>query len=223
MRRPILAATVLAATALAIALTSGCATRQLARTVGAGRTEFGVLVGGPLQSTLGGLAAPVPEHRVHGRVGLTDDLDLSGSVPFAPLASAVLALDVGLVAQLVRTPDFAMSLSGRLHVLLDLDDGFGDDVFPELGLHLEQRLDPRVAIIFGASALAQASQPPERPGVFLAPYVGGEVLLGEHALSLALGWINPWDTTLTSIAWEPEGAGAITVTFGWRIQPGGVR
>lgn len=213
----------LASAGLAAALVAGCASRQLARTVGTGRTEFGVLVGGPLQSSLGGFPAPVPEHRVHARVGLTDDLDLSGSVPLAPLASAVLALDAGLVAQLVREPSFAMAISARLHVVLDLDDGWGDDLFPELGLHAEQRLDPRFALIFGASALAQASQPAERPRAFLAPYLGGEVLLGEHALSLALGWINPWETALTSVRWQPEGAGAITVTFGWRIQPGGVR
>ena len=191
--------------------------------MGAGRSEFGVLVGGPLQSSLGGFAAPIPEHRVHARVGLTDDLDLSGSVPLAPLTSAVLALDVGLVGQLVRLPDFALALSARLHVALRLDDGFGDDVFPELGLHFEQRLDPRLALIFGASALAQASQPSERPSAFFAPYLGAEVRLGEHALSLALGWINPWDRARTVVTWEPAGAGAITITFGWRIQPGGVR
>lgn len=215
VRRPLLCA-------LALALATGCATRQLARTVGAGRSEFGVAVGGPLQSNLG-FAAPIPEHRVHTRAGLTDQLDLSVALPLAPVSSAILALDVGFVAQIVRFPRFAMSASLHLHCVYDLDDAWSDTYYPELGIHMEQRVDPRLAIIGGTSALVQVSPPDQRPGVFLAPYLGLEVLLGEHALSLALGWINPWEDGSSIVMWEPAGAGAITVTFGWRIQPGGVR
>lgn len=115
----------------------GCATRQLARAVGAGRTEFGVLVGGPLQSALG-FTAPIPEHRVHARVGLTDDIDLSGSIPLAPVASSILALDVGFVGQLVRIPELAMAASARMHCVYDLDDGGQDaSYYPELLTDLE--------------------------------------------------------------------------------------
>ncbi|MDQ3031938.1 MAG: hypothetical protein M3Y87_05930 [Myxococcota bacterium] len=203
-------------------LIAGCAARQLARTVGAGRTEVGVLVGGPLQSNLG-FPAPIPEHRVHARVGLTDSLDLSGSIPLAPMASAILAFDVGFVAQLVRIPSFALAASARLHCVYDLDDGGRDTYYPEIGVHLEHRVDRRLAIIGGTSALVQVSPPALRPELFLAPYVGVEVFLGEHALSLALGWINPWMDGSSIITWEPAGYGAMVVTFGWRIQPGGVR
>ncbi|UJR78443.1 Hypothetical protein I5071_4730 [Sandaracinus amylolyticus] len=219
MRRLLLA---LALSSIGAITTSACATRQLARTVGRGRTEVGVLVGGPLQSNLG-FAAPVPEHRVHGRYGLTDELDLSASVPLTPIVSSILALDVGFVAQIVRFPRFAMSASLRLHCVYDLDDGWNDTYYPELGVHMEQRVERRLAIIAGTSALVQASPPDQRPGVFLAPYLGLEVLLGEHALSLALGWINPWMDGSSIVTWEPAGFGAMTVTFGWRIQPGGVR
>lgn len=206
---------------LAIAL-AGCAVRQVARTVGRGRTEVGVIVGGPLQSTLG-FAAPIPEHRIHARGGLTDDLDLDGSVALAPLSSAILALDVGLVAQIVRTPRFAASGSVRLDCVYDLDDGFHDTYYPELGLHLEQRVERWLGVIGGFGLLLQVSPAAEHPDVFFAPYLGIEFIVEEHGLSLALSWINPWDDSIATVRWEPAGAGAIVVNFGWRIQPGGVR
>jgi hypothetical protein len=203
-------------------LLAGCAARQLARTVGAGRTEVGLLVGGPLQSNLG-FTAPIPEHRIHARGGLTDDLDLSGSIATGPLASAILAFDVGFVGQIVRFPSFAMSSSVRLHCTYDLDDGGRDTYYPEVGIHMEHRLERRVAIIGGSSMVVQASPPALRPELFFAPYLGLELFLGEHALSLALGWINPWMDGSSIVRWEPAGYGAMVVTFGWRIQPGGVR
>lgn len=221
MASPRRLATPLAILLVATPLTA-CATRQLARTVGAGRTEFGVLVGGPLQSAVG-FTAPVPEHRVHGRVGLTDDFDLSGSVPIGPLTSGVLSIDLGFVAQVARTPGFALATSVRLHGVWDLDDGGAGTYYPELGLHLEQRLDPRVALIGGASGLVQVPSRGQSAAAYLAPYFGLEVIVGEHGLSLALGWINPWADSRSIVRWEPQGHGAITVTFGWRIQPGGVR
>jgi hypothetical protein len=207
---------------LAIVLV-GCATRQLSRTVGRGRTEFGLLVGGPLQSSLGGFTAPVPEHRVFGRVGLTDDLDLDASLPLGPLASAILAFDVALVAQALRLPDVAIATSVRLHSVFDLDDGAPATLHPEFGVHSDLRVDRRVAILLGGTALVQGSPPQGAPELFFAPYAGVEVLLGEHALALTLAWINPWDDSRGVIHWEPAGAGAIVVTFGWRIQPGGIR
>jgi hypothetical protein len=210
------------ALATAALVLGGCAVRQLARTVGRGRTEVGVLVGGPLQSNLG-FAAPVPEHRIRARGGLTDDLDLDGSLALAPLASAILALDIGFVAQIVRRPRFAAAGSVRLHGVYDLDQGMGGTYYPELGLHLEQRIDPRVAIFEGLAVLVSPSPAPGAPAVFVAPSLGLEVLLGEHALSLGLAWINPWDDSRAIVRWEPAGLGAIVVTFGWRIQPGGVR
>ena len=124
--------------------------------VGRGRTEVGVLVGGPLTDSLG-FVAPVPEHRVHARGGLTDDLDLDGSIALAPLTSSVLALDVGFVAQIVRLPRFAASGSIRLNCVYDLDDGFADTYYPELGLHLQQRFERWLALITGFSALVQPS------------------------------------------------------------------
>jgi hypothetical protein len=206
---------------LAFAL-GGCAVRQLARTVGAGRTEFGVLVGGPLQSQLG-FPAPLPEHRLHGRYGLTGDLDLSFGLPVAPLVSSILAFDLGFVAQIVRLPQFAFSTSVRLHSVYDLDDDFHGTYYPELALHLEQKIDRHFAFVFGTSALVQSSPPAERPDLFLAPYLGVEVTLGEHALSLAAAWIDPWLDSRSVVRWEPAGYGAIVVSFGWRIQVGGIR
>lgn len=201
---------------------AGCAVRQVARTVGRGRTEVGVIVGGPLQSQLG-FAAPIPEHRVHVRGGLTDDLDLDGSVALAPLTSAVLAFDVGFVAQIARLRRFAASGSIRLHCVYDLDDGFRGTYYPEIGLHLEQRVERWLAVISGSSLLVQVSPARAHPELFFAPYLGVEFLVAEHGLSLALSWINPWQGPGSIVPWEPAGAGAIVVNFGWRIQPGGVR
>lgn len=207
---------------VASSIGGGCAVRQLARTVGAGRSEFGLLVGGPLQGHAG-FPAPVPEHRVRARYGLIDDLDIDGTIVLGPIASATLAFDVGFVAQIVRTAPFALAASARLHCMYDLDDGFQGAYYPEFGLHLEHRIDRRVALLGGTQTMMQFAPPAERPAVFLAPYAGVEVLLGEHALSLAAAWINPWDDSRSVVRWEPAGLGAIVVTFGWRIQPGGIR
>ena len=208
--------------ALVLALGEACAVRQVARTVGAGRTEVGVIVGGPLQSNLG-FPAPIPEHRVHVRGGLTDDLDLDGSIAMGPLTSAILAFDVGFVAQIVRLPRFAASGSIRLNCIYDLDDGFRDTYYPEVGLHLEQRVERWLGLSTGFGLLLQVSPATEHPDLFFAPYLGVEFIVAEHGLSLALSWINPWQTSSSLVRWEPGGAGAIVVNFGWRIQPGGVR
>jgi hypothetical protein len=203
-------------------LLAGCAARQLARTVGAGRSEVGLLAGGPIQSTFG-VAAPVPEHRVHGRVGVTDDLDVGGSLALAPLASAILAFDFGFVAQIARIPRFAISGSARLHCVLDLDDEVRDSHYPEVGIHMEQRLERWIALLGGSTLLFAIAPSEGRPSVFFAPYLGVELFFGEHAVSLSLGWINPWQDGSSSVRWEPAGNGAMVLTFGWRIQPGGVR
>lgn len=201
---------------------AGCAVRQLARTLGRGRTEVGLVVGGPMQSALG-FPAPIPEHRVHARGGLSDDLDLEGSLALAPLTSAVLAFDAGFVAQIARMPRFAASGSFRLHCIYDLDDGFRGTYYPELALHLEQRLERWFAIIGGSSLLLQASPAQGHPWLFFAPYLGIEVVIAEHALSIALSWINPWQSGASIMRWEPGTAGALAIQFGWRIQPGGIR
>lgn len=200
----------------------GCAVRQLARTVGAGRTEVGVLVGGPLQSQLG-FTAPVPEHRVRVRGGLTDDLDLDASVAIGPLSSAILAIDLGFVGQIARTPRFAAAASIRAHCIYDLDDGWRGAYYPEASFHLEHRIERWFALLTGFHLLVQFAPPPDRPWAFWAPYLGVEVLLGEHALSIALAWINPWQSSFSIVRWEPADRGAMVVTFGWRIQPGGIR
>lgn len=203
---------------------TGCALRHVARTVGRGNTEVALAVGGPLQSQVGGVVAPLPEHRLSVRHGATDGLDVGGSVALAPLASGLLVLDVGIVAQIFREAGgLAISTSVRLDGVIDISAPVGPPrVYPEVGLHAEHILDRHLLVFGGLLTLAQLDPPPGRPPIYLTPYLGFEVLVGVHGLSLAAGWISPWEDSRSIVPWEPAGYGVITVHLGWRVRVGGL-
>ncbi|MBX3273813.1 MAG: hypothetical protein KF729_26350 [Sandaracinaceae bacterium] len=211
-----------AAACLAATWLSGCGFRHLARTVGEGRGELRASLGGPF---LGALSGPllVPSLRAGGRYGVTDGLDVDGSLALDPLVFGVLALDAGLVGQLYREPGgFALSLSGHAHFLFDLDDDLTTRGFPELGLHAEHRVDPWLTLFGGVVALAQFEPPDGKPPVFVAPYLGAELHLDRsaptrHSFVIQLAWVSPWEDLGPSWAsWEPDGYGAFALVLGWR-------
>lgn len=211
----------------------GCGTMNLARTLGRGNTELAGSVGGPLLA-LGPAVFPTPQTRVGVRHGVTDDIDVMGHVALDGFGSAFLALDAGVVGQMTRTRGgFAMSLSSRLHLVVDLNDAVAPRVFPEVGLHLEHPLDTWGSFFFGLGGVGQIDPPRDRPFLFLSPYVGLEVFLdpqtnaaGEAVertgFALQLGWINPWDDTTTLVRYVPDGAGAITLLLSLRHRFGGL-
>lgn len=218
---------------LATVACTACGTMNLARTVGRGNAELAASVGGPLLA-LGPAVFPTPQTRVGGRYGATDDVDVMGHLALDTVASSFLALDLGVVGQMVREPGaFAMSLSARLHAVVDLDDAVAPRVFPEVGLHLEHPLSPTFWLFFGAAGLAQLEAPPDRPFLFVSPYLGLEVRFDpqrdaqgaateQTGLALQLGWINPWETDTSLVRYVPDGAGAITVLLALRHRIGGI-
>lgn len=212
---------------------TACGTMNLARTVGRGNVELAASVGGPLLD-VGPAVFPTPQTRLGGRYGATDDVDVMAHVALDTVASAFLALDVGVVGQMVRERGaFAMALSARVHAVVDLDDAVEPRLFPEVGLHLEHPLSPTFWLFFGAAGLAQLDAPPERPFLFVSPYLGLEVRFDpqrdaqgaareQTGLALQLGWINPWETETSLVRYVPDGAGAITVLLALRHLIGGI-
>lgn len=205
-----------------VALLPGCGFRHLARTVGEGHGELRVSTGGPFTGAAG---APlmVPSMRAGGRYGLTDWLDIDGTLAIDPFAFGVLGLDAGLVAQLYRQPGgFALSVSAHGHLFFDLDDDLTTRGFPELGLHAEHRVERWLTIFGGVVALAQFEPPEGKPPVFVAPYLGVEFHLDpraprQEAFLIQVAWVSPWDDLGPSWAsWEPDGYGAIVLILGWR-------
>lgn len=222
-----------AALVLASVTALGCGTMNLARTLGRGNTEVTGSVGGPLIG-VGAAIFPVPQARVGVRHGVTDDVDAMGHLAIDAFGSRVLALDAGVVGQMTRTPrGFAMALSARLHLVVDLDDAVAPRVFPEVGLHLEHPIDTWGSFFFGLGGLGQIEAPRGRPFLFLSPYVGLEVFLDPQTneagaavertgFALQLGWINPWENAGTIVRYVPDGAGAITVLVAMRHRFGGL-
>lgn len=206
---------------------------NLARTLGRGNSEITGSVGGPLLG-VGSAVFPVPQARLGVRHGVTDDVDAMGHLALDALGSRALALDVGVVGQMTRTPrGFAMALSARLHVVVDLDDAVAPRVFPEIGLHLEHPLDTWGSFFFGLGGLGQIEAPRDRPFLFLSPYLGLEIFLDPQTnaagdavertgFALQLGWINPWEDARTVVRYVPDGAGAITVLVAVRHRFGGL-
>jgi hypothetical protein len=205
---------------LAVAVASGCGLRHLARTVGEGRGELRASLGGPILGAAG-VPFPVPSVRVGGRYGATDWLDVDGDLTLEPLAFGVLALDAGVVAQLYRDAELALSLSAHGHLLFDLDDDLTTRGFPELGLHAEHRLEPWLTVYGGAVALAQLEPPRGKPPIFAAPYLGFELVPDpspptRQGVVFQIAWISPWEDFRSFAAWQPAGAGALVVVVGWR-------
>lgn len=212
---------------------AGCGTMNLARTLGRGNTELTASVGGPIIG-VGPAYFPTPQVRVGARHGVTDDVDVMGHLALDGMGSAILALDAGAVGQMTRTRGgFAMALSGRLHVVIDLDDLAPPSFFPEVGLHLEHPIDRWGSFFFGLGGLAQIAAPRARPFFFLSPYLGLEVFFDpitnaegvgveRTGIALQVGWINPWESSATLVRYVPEGAGAITVLLALRHRFGGI-
>lgn len=209
-------------------LLTGCVARNLARTLGEGRGELRATTGGPF---LGVTGAPllIPSIRIGGRYGATDWLDVDGTLALDPLLFGVLALDAGVVGQLVRVPDgFALSVSGHAHLLFDLDDDLTTRAFPEIGLHAEGPLAPWLTLYGGVFGVGSIDPPDGRPPVFLGPYLGVEILFDRNppvreSMVLQVSWISPWEDLSGLTEWEPAGYGAILFVAGWRmlIGPGG--
>ena len=196
-------------------------TRHLARTLGEGRGELRATTGGPFLGTVG---APllIPSVRLGGRYGATDWLDVDGSLAIDPLAFAVLALDAGVVAQIVRVRQgFALSASAHAHLLFDLDDDLTTRGFPELGLHAEGPAAPWLTLFGGLYGLGSIDPPEGRPPVFLAPYLGAEIVIDRRPpvreyFTVQVSWVSPWEDFGGFTAWEPDGYGAIFFVAGWR-------
>lgn len=205
----------------------------LARTLGRGNVELRGSTGGPLMR-LGAAVFPTPQARLGVRYGVTDDVDVLGHVALDTFASGFAALDLGTVEQMTRTPGgFAMALSTRLHLVVDLNDAVAPRVFPEVGLHLEHPLAPWLTLFFGVAGVGQLEAPRGRPFVFVSPYVGLEAFLDPQTnadgvavertgFALQLGWINPWEGDTSLIRFVPDGAGAITVVLSLRHRFGGL-
>lgn len=206
---------------------------NLARTLGRGNTELAGSTGGPLVS-LGPAIFPTPQVRLGLRHGVTDDVDVMGHAALDAVSSAFLALDGGVVGQMTRTPGgLAMSLSARMHLVIDLDDVVEPRLFPEVGLHLEHPLEQWGSFFFGVGGLGQLSAPRDRPFLFLSPYVGLELFLDPQrnaagdavertGFALQVGWVNPWETRATLLRYVPDGAGALTVLISLRHRFGGI-
>ncbi|GAB4210664.1 MAG: hypothetical protein OHK0013_31520 [Sandaracinaceae bacterium] len=206
---------------------------NLARTVGRGNVELRASSGGPLVQ-VGQAVFPTPQLRVGARWGATDDVDVMGHLAIDALVSGIGALDVGVVGQMVRERGgLAMSLSARLHAIVDLDDAVTPRVFPEVGLHLEHPLDRSALLFFGLAGAAQIEPPRLRPFLFVSPYLGLEMRFDpvrgadgtpreETALALQVGWINPWETATGVVRYVPDGAGALTVVLALRHRFGGI-
>lgn len=196
--------------------------RNLARTLGQGRGELRASLGGPIVSTPD-LTFPAPSARVGGRYGVTDWLDVDGDLTLDPAAFGVLALDAGLVGQIVRegAEGFALSASVHGYFLFDLNDDLTTRAYPELGLHAEYRFGRSVSVFGGIVAVAQFDPPLGKPPLFAAPYLGVELFVDaspptRQAIALQLAWVSPWENFHSFASWEPAGAGAIVVLIGWR-------
>ncbi len=224
---------VLGLTVVVLALVAGCGTMNLARTLGRGNSEVSLSTGGPLMQ-IGAAVFPTPQFRLGGRHGVTDDVDVMGHLALDTVASAFLALDVGVVGQMVRERGgFAMALSARLHAVVDLDDAVAPRFFPEVGLHLEHPLSETFWLFFGLGGLGQLTVPAGRHFLFLSPYLGLEARFDpqrsasgapteQAGIALQLGWINPWENDTTLVRYAPDGAGALTVVLSFRHRFGGI-
>lgn len=209
---------------------SGCAPRTVARTLGQGNAEARFSAGGPFLG-VSGTPIVIPSLRVGGRVGATDTLDVDGSLALDPFVFGVLALDAGVVQQLVRVDrGFALSVSTHAHLVFDLDDDFTTRAFPEVGLHAAGPLTDWLQLYGGVTGVGSIDPPEDRPPVFLAPYLGFEATVNpsdatRHMFSLQLAWASPWEDFGGFTSWEPNGFGALFLAAGWRVvvedQPAG--
>jgi hypothetical protein len=219
---------VLSIAAAALLALPGCMMHHLARTVGAGNGELSASVGGPMMSNLG-FTIPIPNLVVNGRVGATDGFDVVGGVSVTGLFYETMGLHLGGVAQVVRERNgLAVSVSGHGHLLV----GFrGPDArfFPEVGLHLEGMAAPWLSLYGGLFSFVQFEPPQGKPPIFVAPYLGAELLFGGsdeagHPFGVALegGWVSPWQSSVSVISWEPANTGAMYVQLGFRARFGGL-
>lgn len=201
-----------------------CATRNLARTIGEGEGELRASVGGPLVSNLGA-PLPLPNLSVGGRYGVTEGFDVDANLSLTGTLFGLIGFDLGAVGQLYEDPGgFALSVSGRGHFLIVTRESEAR-FFPELGVHLEGIPAQRLKLYGGLTLFAQFTPPEGKPPVFVAPYVGIDIMLGTRTASssasgiiLELGWVSPWQDSESVLAWEPQGLGAIFAHIGFRTR-----
>lgn len=207
---------------LALALAAGgCGFRHIARTLGEDQGEIYATAGGPFLG-VGDGPLLVPSARLGGRYGVTHYFDVGGSVAVDALGFGILAMDAYVVQQLYRRPGgFALSISGRAHLLFDLNDDFTTRGFPELGLHMEHRVERWLTVFWGVIGIAQFDPPLDKPPVFAAPYLGAELILDHNPptrqyFTVQVAWVSPWEDFRSWASWEPAGAGALVLVVGWR-------
>ena len=210
---------------LLLSLGAGCASRQLARTVGAGRGEARVSLGGPFLTNLGP-AIPLPNIAVGGRYGIADGWDVDGNFSVLGAAFGTVYVDPAVVAQLyAQEQGPALSASLRANLFLGSSDGFAARVYPEVGLHGELPLGP-ATVFGGALAWVSFAPPAGKPPVLATPYLGGSWRFGAQRgvspeLWLQLAWVSPWQDSTSVIDWAPGGAGALSGVLGFTVPFGG--
>lgn len=208
--------------ALLVLSASGCGMRHFARTVGRGNTELRVSLGGPFLSVPPGVPVPIPSLRVGSRYGLTDWLDIDSELVVDPFLLGVYAFDIGHVVQLYRDPrGAAVSLSGRVHFFVDLDDQATTRALPEIGLHFDHTLERWLTFFGGAVFVVQTDTPAGKAPIFVGPYLGLEAWFDpnrpvRNGLAIQLAWISPWEDFRSFATFEPAGAGALVITLAWR-------
>jgi hypothetical protein len=207
---------------VALCTLSGCGLRHFARTVGEGNSELRVTLGGPLLAVPPGVAVPIPSIRIGSRYGLTDWLDIDSELVVDPVLLGVYAFDIGHVLQLYRDPNgAALSISGHLHVFVDLDDQATTRAMPEIGIHFEHTLERWLNFFGGAAFVAQTETPLGKAPGYFAPYLGLEAWFDanrpvRNGVELQVAWISPWEDFRAFATFEPAGYGAIVVVIGWR-------
>lgn len=211
---------------LASVVSTGCASRHLARTVGAGNGEARVSVGGPLFSNLG-TPIPMPNVALGGRYGVADGWDVDGNVSLLAAAVGVAYLDPGVVKQLyVQARGAALSASARANVFVGNSDGLAVRVYPEVGLHGELPLGTAATLFGGGTAWISLTPPEGKSPVMVTPYLGASWAFGDRSrrrpeLSLQLGWVSPWMDSSSVVDWQPKGHGAVTALLGFSVPLGG--
>ncbi len=206
--------------------------QNLSRTVGRGNSELHVSVGGPFFARLGP-AIPVPHTHVGGRYGVTDWMDVDGSVNLLALPYGLLALDAAVNVQLFRKPGgIAWASSARIHTFGDLDDAPGVRAYPEIGLHVGTTLQrARWLHVYGGSLAAFSLRAPtDKPTVFVSTFAGAEWLIGgatsqhnrQHGVAFQAVWINPWNTSPSVLDYRPR-YGAVALYLAYRLRFGGLR
>lgn len=209
--------------AVLVVLLPACAARTTIEPIGKGATSYNVSVGGPMVASFG-TYLPIPNVTAGATHGLTDNIDVGGSLYILPLFYQLIGFDVGATwYPIVDSNALTIAVQPRLMLFASFKESVSERlrVYPAVSASAAWRRgrDRAYAGFDAAIPISAPDYDPDPPPLVLSPFVGYRWALGASSrLITEIKWVGiNVRTDATTDYVNPLGHGGLAPFIGYEF------